>query len=370
LNNLFIPGKNIVLPKIKLKKKYKIKLVSKEIEVTVPSRLGSFVFDLRKVFGKVKKYPKTGVLGYSIDSNKTKIKLKVIENNKLIFKDKKIPEIIHCYKVLSKILGKLPGFYIEIYTHNLKNMGFGSCASKVLCFAVGVNELLGNPLTNYELRQIIGYNYVEESKEKKGYLVKGTNFSLTTSVCMYGGMLLLGPGFEIIKHTTIPSNYSVIYYYPSEKILLKTKNKKSAEEENTPVENLIKINERKNLKYRLKKIYNELIPAMKNKDFEKQSKIIWEINNTFFYWFEDMYGKKYVEHLIDMNARGALHIRFSSHGPTTFFFCKNSDIKKSTNYLVKNKLCIGKPIVCKSNVSLKIKLNSKNKEYTYSNKNS
>ncbi|OYT32755.1 hypothetical protein DRJ22_00900 [Candidatus Woesearchaeota archaeon] len=363
---LFNPGEQIIIPEdIKEKNLTNLELICDEIEVTTQSRLASVIFDLREIMGFIEDFPKTGGLGYSADFMKTKIKITKNKEKSLIFKDKEIKEITNLYKVFSEIFKDLPGLTLEIESHELKHKGLGRTSSLSLAFSVGINEMLGNPLTNYELRKIMGFNYFEEARDNKEKLVKGHSFGSTAVTGLYGGLAVMGTGYEIIEHMPISSEFSVIAYHPHPKLFFKDKGKGlPPEDEKNGAKNFDRNAEIQKALTKYSRTLYELLPAMRKQDFIKHAEIAWELFSLQLEAIAMITGKEYIEHLKDLHNQGALCPALSSTGPLTFFYCKKDQEKFFVDYLTKNEYTIGDILIGKSDKGLTINFPD-NKEKTY-----
>jgi len=69
--------------------------------------------------------------------------------------------------VFSKAVGYTGGFKIKAADHQKKHVGLGSTSTVMMAVATAINEAVGAPLTNAELRRLIGHNYVEETADGK-----------------------------------------------------------------------------------------------------------------------------------------------------------------------------------------------------------
>ncbi|PLW80196.1 hypothetical protein C0585_03530 [Candidatus Woesearchaeota archaeon] len=350
----FSPGEEIIIPPSLQKNSFpKLKKIGETTHVETPSRLCAIVFDL---LGITDMPPKTGGNAYAADFYKTGVTISNSSDKGINFENKYSSEIHNMYEIMKQLLNINPNISVKLESHELAHSGLGSTSAKVIGFAVGLNEMYGKPLTNYQLRQLIGYNHAETSSHDEKKLVKGFSFGTSGAVSLYGGTAIMAPNYEIIAHTQIPQEFSIMSYTPSNKIMQGSKGL-TPEQEQKPIE-AIKKHEILYAGKRTLLTMHELIPTMNNNNFEKHAEVMWELVSTMIPSFKGLHGDKYANHIIDMYNFGAMFPCQSSTGPNIFFYCKEKDEKKFRDYLINNGLVNGEIMIGKTSRGLEFSIDN------------
>jgi beta-RFAP synthase len=139
----------------------------------------------------------------------------------------------------------------------------------MIAVATAMNEALGKPLTNNQLRKLIGHNYVEETAD--GNIAFGFETGVGPAVSLYGGMAVLGDELTLVYHHSFAAEKNVYVVIPPTGI-------SSA---GTQEFDLL-MNKARTLDYRDRELkaylfLMDLIPALEQDDIKKAGDIIWEI---------------------------------------------------------------------------------------------
>lgn len=178
----------------------------REVEVTLPARLHPTVLDMNR-FSPVR--PGGGGMGIAV-SIYLKAKVRSTTNPEIVVCGERPLVATHFAKVIKEILGYQGGFEIELYDHKRRHVGMGSTTGSMTAACIGMNEVLGRPFTNRELRRIIGYNACEESPHGNGYLIRGFETGIGAMASVNGGIILATDNLEMIYRTAMPDTKVVI----------------------------------------------------------------------------------------------------------------------------------------------------------------
>jgi len=178
----------------------------REVEVTLPARLHPTVLDMNR-FSPVK--PGGGGMGIAVGIP-LKAKIRSTTSPEIVVKGERSLIATHFAMVIKEILGYRGGFEIEIYDHKRRHVGMGSSTGSMTAVCVGINEVLGRPFTNRELRRIIGYNACEESPRGNGYIIRGFETGIGAMASINGGIILATDNLEMIYRTAMPDTRVII----------------------------------------------------------------------------------------------------------------------------------------------------------------
>jgi beta-RFAP synthase len=255
--NSFPPGQNLKTLGYE-KEKYLLKPVKGKIIVKAPARIHLSVLDMNRF---APDHPGGGGIGFAIQCYCTAevectnySRFSIVENFVEVFK---------------KTVGYPGGFKIKATDHQHKHVGLGSTSTVMIAVATAMNEALGKPLTNNQLRKLIGHNYVEETAD--GNIAFGFETGVGPAVSLYGGMAVLGDELTLVYHHSFAAEKNVYVVIPPTGI-------SSA---GTQEFDLL-MNKARTLDYRDRELkaylfLMDLIPALEQEDVKKAGDIIWEI---------------------------------------------------------------------------------------------
>jgi beta-RFAP synthase len=171
--------------------------------------------------------------------------------------------------VFRKAVGYTGGFKIKITDHKHQHVGLGSTSTVMIAVATAMNKAVGSPLSNTQLRHLIGRNYVEETAD--GKVAFGFETGVGPAVSTYGGMAVMGDELALAYHHPFAEGKNVFIVIPPITI-------SSAGTEEFD----LLMNKARNLDYcdRELKAYlflMDLIPALERNDLKKIGDTIWEI---------------------------------------------------------------------------------------------
>jgi beta-RFAP synthase len=139
----------------------------------------------------------------------------------------------------------------------------------MIAVATAMNEALGSPLSNTQIRHLIGHNYVEETAD--GTIAFGFETGVGPAVSSFGGMAILGDELALAYHHPFAEGKNVFIIIPPTDI-------SSA---GTQEFDLL-MNKARTLDYRDRELkaylfLMDLIPALERDDVKKAGEVIWEI---------------------------------------------------------------------------------------------
>lgn len=118
---------------------------------------------------------------------------------------------LHFALVFKEILGYAGGFEIELADQGRRHVGLGSSTGSICAISVAINEVLGRPFTNRELRRIVGYNFCEESPRQSEYLIRAFETGLGSMVGIHGGWIVASDDLELVHRVALPDTKVVIF---------------------------------------------------------------------------------------------------------------------------------------------------------------
>jgi len=116
----------------------------------------------------------------------------------------------HFSQLFKQILDYPGGFEIDLRDQGRRHVGLGSSIGCICAVSVAINEVLGRPFTNRELRRIIGYNFCEESPRRNEYLVRAFETGVGSAVGIYGGWAVASDDLELVHRVALPETRVII----------------------------------------------------------------------------------------------------------------------------------------------------------------
>lgn len=259
----FPPGKNLKTLGLE-KKKFVLKPKTGKIAVRAPARIHLTVLDMNRF---APDHPGGGGIGFAIQCY---CSAEVSCTKKEITIDYDRAAIIENFvAVFKKAVGYSGGFAIRVTDHEYKHVGLGSTSTVMIAVATALNEAVGSPLSNTQLRHLIGHNYCEETAE--GDIAFGFETGVGPAVSTYGGMAIMGDELALAYHHPFAEGRNVYIVIPPTDI-------SSA---GTQEFDLL-MNKARTLDYRDRELkaylfLMDLIPALERDDVKKAGEIVWEI---------------------------------------------------------------------------------------------
>lgn len=259
----FPPGKNLKTLGLE-KKKFMLKPEKGKVIVRAPARIHLTVLDMNRF---APDHPGGGGIGFAIqcycsaEAGCTKKEITIDYN--------RAPIIENFVAVFKKATGYTGGFDIRVTDHEHKHVGLGSTSTVMIAVATALNESIGSPLTNTQLRQLIGHNYCEETED--GTIAFGFETGVGPAASTFGGMAVMGDELALAYHHAFAEGKNVYIIIPPTEI-------SSAGTEEFD----LLMNKARTLDYRDRELkayflLMDLIPALEQDDLKKIGDTIWEI---------------------------------------------------------------------------------------------
>lgn len=259
----FPPGKNLKTLGFE-KKTFALKPVKGTIFVQAPARIHLTVLDMNRF---APNHAGGGGIGFAIQCYCT---AEVSCTKKKVSIDYGRAAIIeHFAAVFKQAVGYSGGFTIRVTDHQHQHVGLGSTSTVLIAVATAMNEAVGSPLNNTQLRHLIGRNFVEESAD--GKIAFGFETGVGPAVSTHGGMAVMGDELALAYHHPFAEGKNVFIVIPP--ITISSAGTQEFD---------LLMNKGRTLDYidRELKAYlflMDLIPALERNDLKKIGDVIWEI---------------------------------------------------------------------------------------------
>lgn len=181
-------------------------VVEREVEITLPARLHPSVMDMNR-FNTSR--PGGGGIGIAVGVY-LKARVRSTQNPNIVVHGERQLIGTHFARVFKEIVNFPGGFEVELYDHKRRHVGMGSSAGTMCAACIGINEVLGRPFNNRELRRIIGFNACEESPRGNNYLIRGFETGISAMAGINGGMVLATDDLEMINRVPLPDTRVII----------------------------------------------------------------------------------------------------------------------------------------------------------------
>ncbi len=259
----FAPGTDLKTIGLE-KQKFKLKTIKGKVTVKAPGRIHLSVLDMNRF---APDHPGGGGIGFAIECYCTA----TVECTKEAIEIDYIraPLIKNFVEVFKKAVGYSGGFRITVSDLDHKHVGLGSTSTMMIAVATGINHAVGSPLTNSQLRKLIGHNYVEETAD--GNIAFGFETGVGPAASTHGGMAVMGDELTLIYHHPFAEGKNVYIIIPPTDI-------SSA---GTQEFDLL-MNKARTLDYRDRELkaylfMMDLVPALEKDDLKHAGNVIWEI---------------------------------------------------------------------------------------------
>lgn len=234
------------------------------VVVHAPSRIHLTVLDMNRF---APDHPGGGGLGFAI-SVPTTVRARCIEGPDEIRYSRE-PVLRHFLAVFRAATGHAGGFRVDADQHAHPHVGLGSTSTVLIATAHALNAAIGSPLSDDQLRLLIGHNYAEETDT--GEIAFGFETGVGPAVSTYGGMVVMGDGLTLAYQHPFAEEYAVYVIIPSSDI-------SSA---GTKEFDLL-MNRARSLDYQDRELkaymmLMDLIPALETGDVKKVGDVVWEI---------------------------------------------------------------------------------------------
>lgn len=207
----FEPGKAFWLPE----KVGSVSISRENISLKAPCRIDVGVLDycaLRTTGGPTYK---AGEMSFAADQY-TYVSVRLRDDEEVVFEENTGRRLIlaHIVLLIKQVAGYGGGFDIKARTHNYQHVGFGSTAILAETLAVGINRLLGEPLSFRDLRKLIACNFAEESDTLENLLVPGASTGGSFNTMYHGGFVVTSADSEMIFRMELPDDLQFVVGIP------------------------------------------------------------------------------------------------------------------------------------------------------------
>ncbi|ADI01565.1 sugar kinase [Syntrophothermus lipocalidus] len=180
--------------------------VEREVEVKVPARLHISVLDMNR-FNPYR--PGGGGIGLALGIYfQARVRTTVVPE--ITVKGERPLIVKHFAHVFKEILKYPGGFDIELFDHKRRHVGLGSSSGTMCAACIAINEALGRPFNNRELRRVMVYNACEESPTGNDYLIRNFETGIGAMVGVHGGMAIGSDDAELIYRIPLPNTKAII----------------------------------------------------------------------------------------------------------------------------------------------------------------
>ncbi|WML68423.1 MAG: Beta-ribofuranosylaminobenzene 5'-phosphate synthase [Methanoregula sp. SKADARSKE-2] len=246
------------------KERFRLQLAKGKVTVRAPGRIHLSVLDMNRF---APDHPGGGGVGFAIQCYCTA----TVECTKktTAIEYSRAPLIKNFVEVFKKSVGYSGGFRITVNDLDHKHVGLGSTSTMMIAVATALNHAVGSPLTNNQLRKLIGHNYVEETVD--GKIAFGFETGVGPAASTHGGMAVMGDELTLIYHHPFAKGENVYIIIPPTAI-------SSA---GTQEFDLL-MNKARTLDYRDRELkayffLMDLIPALEKEDLTHAGNVLWEI---------------------------------------------------------------------------------------------
>jgi len=139
----------------------------------------------------------------------------------------------------------------------------------MIALAKALNVSVGSPLSDDQLRKLIGYNYVEETAD--GRIASGFETGVGPAVSIHGGIAIMGDELSLIYHHPFARESHVYIVIPPSDI------SSAGDQEFDLLMNKARMLDYRDRELKAYMILMDMIPAIESGKLEKVGDVIWEI---------------------------------------------------------------------------------------------
>ena len=183
------------------------------IQADVPARIHLSVLDMTRFSPG---NPGGGGVGYAIKMfarSEVRIgELFVSERGEkeadITIKARRASLVEHITRVFLKHLGLSGSLEVMGAGHDINHMGLGSTSALVTSVALSLNRALGEPYDPDGIRELIGYNFMEEWED--GLVIPGFETGVGPFVGIHGGFGIISDKLHPVKKFPLPEDHEVV----------------------------------------------------------------------------------------------------------------------------------------------------------------
>ena len=226
--------------------------------------------------------------------------------------------IRHFVSVFRKTTGYTGGFRIRARDHEHKHVGLGSTSTVMIALAKALNVSVGSPLTDDQLRKLVGYNYVEETAD--GRIASGFETGVGPAVSVHGGMAVMGDELSLIYHHPFAKGSHVYIVIPPTDI------SSAGDQEFDLLMNKARMLDYRDRELKAYMIMMDMVPAIESGDLKKVGDVIWEIDFRGSKRAEVEHHSFAIYHIMSqLRDAGLEFVGMSSVGPAIAIITNRSD---------------------------------------------
>jgi beta-ribofuranosylaminobenzene 5'-phosphate synthase len=258
----FYPGENIRT--LGYENHYPLTQTDEVITVNAPARIHLTVLDMNRFSPN---RPGGGGIGFAIQVY-CSVSVECIPKG-LEIDYSRAAIIRHFVTVFTKTIGYNGGFRIKARDHEHKHVGLGSTSTIMIALAKALNVSVGSPLSDDQLRRLIGYNYVEETAD--GKIASGFETGVGPAVSIHGGMAVMGDELTLIYHHPFAEGSRVYIVIPPTDI------SSAGDQEFDLLMNKARMLDYRDRELKAYMIMMDMIPAIESGNLKLVGDTIWEI---------------------------------------------------------------------------------------------
>ncbi len=256
------PGENIRIPWAP--EPCELRPFAGTVTVQAPSRIHLTVLDMNRF---APEQPGGGGLGFAI-AIPTTVRARCIDGPDEM-RYAREPVLRHFLAVFRAATGYAGGFSVEADQHAYPHVGLGSTSTVLIAAAHALNAAVGSPLSDDQLRLLIGNNYAEETAT--GEIAFGFETGVGPAVSTYGGMVVMGDRLTLAYQHPFAEGYTVYIIIPSSDI------SSAGTKEFDLLMNRARTLDYQDRELKAYLLLMDLIPALEVDDVRKIGDVLWEI---------------------------------------------------------------------------------------------
>lgn len=302
-------------------------VVEREVDVQIPARLHMSVLDMNR-FNTAR--PGGGGIGVAVGIY-FKARVRSTKDPVITIKSERGLIVRHFAQVFKEILGFPGGFEIDLYDHGRRHIGMGSSVGSMFAACIGINEVLGRPFNNRELRRILGFNACEESPLNDIYLIRGFETGIGAMAGINGGMVLATDDMELIYRIPLPDTKVLIIIPDVPSLESEFKGKEtSAQSEVELLMRRARMLDTLQCATKSQIVLLDLMPSMIRGDLKGIGNAIFDLSYLGSKRAEceqhGLYGAPIYRYIGSLREIGAEVTGMSSVGPTIFALTRSDDV--------------------------------------------
>ncbi|ACL17132.1 GHMP kinase [Methanosphaerula palustris] len=241
-----------------------VRPVDGPVTVRAPSRIHLTVLDMNRF---APEHPGGGGIGFAIQLYCTATAECTPAGIEISYSRE--PLLRHLVSLMVKLTGYTGGLKITAEDHTYAHIGLGSTSTILTVVAHAINTVLGSPLTDEQIRLLLGHNYVEETAE--GTIAFGFETGVGPAVSTYGGFAVMGDELVLAYQHPFAEGYQVYIVIPE------SDTSSAGAQEFDLLMNRARSLDYQDRELKAYMVLMDLIPALEKEDVKRAGDVIWEI---------------------------------------------------------------------------------------------